>query len=267
MDHPYLSEFDVELIRVLSTHLVFVTRKIVSQLFPDRSDRNLQFRIRRLVRLGFLSPRLFPAFYPVPKLPLYFAGPCAPEALSVSSQDPAFIAHRKRALYMKDSAIPHFLLIQTAQAKFIAETRQPDSPQFLTWVPSYHPLWETLHDYGFPLNPDGYAELRIDGSIHPMFLELDTGTERRANLKAKFKAYDDYAVSGKFQHHFSTPKFRVLFLTTTPRRISSLLPTVAPFTSHLFWFATIEDFLNTRLLDSYWTVPPSDTPQSLTAPP
>src|SRR2546428_257346 len=62
MDHPYLSEFDLELIRMLSNDLVFLTTRIASQLFPRVPLRTIQHRIHRLLALKYLSRRLFPAF-------------------------------------------------------------------------------------------------------------------------------------------------------------------------------------------------------------
>jgi len=266
MDHPYLTDFDLELIRVLSTDLLFVTTRIVAQLFPTTPARSIRHRIHKLVERKYLSQRLYPSSYPVPKLPLYLAGSQARMALPKPPPEAAFLAHRKRAIYMKDTAIPHSLLIQTAHARLLSETRQSGSPQLLTWIPSYDPLWDELHDYGFSLNPDAYMEIRIEGIIQPFFLEIDAGTERGASLKTKFQAYHDYASSGTFQHHFSAPSFRVLFVTTTLRRIQHLTPGLARYAPQLFWLAPLDTFLTSALLHPYWTAPPADTFQSLTAP-
>jgi hypothetical protein len=264
MDHgPYLTEFDLELIRILSSDLIFATIPIIAHLFPAMPLRTIQYRLQRLTALNYLTRRLYPAFYPVPKLALYYAGPRAPEALSIPADHPAFDARRKRATYMKDSAVPHFLLGQNVHAKFIFETRQSPSFRLSTWVDSANPIWQTLHDYGLALSPDAYLELKFEDTICPAFLEIDTGSERGPIIKAKFRAYHDYAASGRFQHHFSISHFSVLFLTTTPRRVRSLLPHTSRFTPHLFWFATFDQFLKESIPDPYWMVPPSDTPQSL----
>lgn len=266
MANPFLTELDIELLKVLSGDLLFATTTIVSILFPATPARTIRHRIRKLLERKFLSRRLYPSSYPVPKLSVYFAGPQANTALSQIPSESAFLAHRKRAIYMKDSAIPHCLLIQTAHARFLAQTRDPRQSQLLTWIPSYDGIWTKLHDYGFMLNPDAYLELRIEGVICPFFLEMDAGTERGANLKAKFQAYHDYAASGIFQNHFSAPSFRVLFITTTPRRIQHLAPILARYDPHLFWLAPHDDFISLPILNAYWITPPSDTALSLTAP-
>src|SRR6266403_351653 len=101
-NHPFLSTFDLELIRLLASPFVLLSRKQMQALFPQRSSSNIRYRLHRLKSQGFISSRLFPAHYDVPKLPLYFVGPKAAEALSLEPSDPAFIAHRKRAIYMRE---------------------------------------------------------------------------------------------------------------------------------------------------------------------
>src|ERR1043166_1551127 len=96
--HPFLSPFDLDLIKHLASDFVLLPRTHIQALFPERSSSNIRYRLHRLRSQGFISCRLFPAHYDVPKLPLYFAGPKAAEALSLEPSDPAFIAHRKRAL-------------------------------------------------------------------------------------------------------------------------------------------------------------------------
>ncbi len=263
--HPFLTTFDIDLIRLLTSDFLLLSGKQISTLFPDRSPRNIRYRLHRLALQGFISSRLFPAHYNVPKLPLYFAGPKAPEALSIESSD-AFLKHRKRAIYMKDRAIPHFLLIQSAYGKLLSETRQSTVCQLTSWIHPYDPLWNTFQDYGLQFRPDAYGEIRIHTLTVPFFLEIDTGEERGAPLKHKFDKYNEYALSGNFQHHFSLPKFRLLFITTSPRRIRELLRITTPHLSHVFWFATFEDFLQKSLLESYWSVAGSDALHALSTP-
>lgn len=263
--HPFLTTFDVDLIRMLTSDFLLLSGKQISALFPDRSPRNIRYRLRRLVLQGFISSRLFPRYYNVSKLPLYFAGPKAPDALSLEPSE-IFLKHRKRAIYMKDRAIPHFLLIQSAYGKLLSETRQSTVCQLTSWIHPYDPLWNTFNDYGLQFRPDAYAEIRIHTHTVPFFLEIDTGEERGVPLKLKFDKYNDYALSGNFQQHFSLPKFRLLFISTSHRRIRELLRLTASHLSHVFWFATFEDFLQKSLLEPYWSVSGSDARHSLSTP-
>ncbi len=200
--YPFLTTFDVDLIRLLTSDFLLLSGKQISTLFPDRSPRNIRYRLRRLALQEFISSRLFPALEP--------------------SEE--FLKHRKRAIYMKERAIPHFLLIQSAYGKLLSETRQSTVCRLTSWIHPYDPLWNTFNDYGLQFRPDAYGEIRIHTLTVPFFLEIDTGEERGAPLKHKFDKYNDYALSGNFQQHFSLPKFRLLFVTTSQRRIKLPAP-------------------------------------------
>ncbi len=265
-NHPFLTDFDLDLIRLLAADFVLLSGKQIQALFPQRSSSNIRYRLHRLKSLGFISCRLFPAHYDVPKLPLYFVGPKAAEPLSLERSDPTFIAHRKRAIYLRERAIPHFLLIQSVYSKFLVETRHSNSCQLTSWIQPYDPLWNTFREYGLGFRPDGYGELHIQTLIQPFFLEVDRGDEHTPLLKTKFDRYNDYARSGNFQHHFGISAFRLLFITTSPKRVHKLLRLTASHTPHLFWFATFQDFLDKPLLDPYWSASGSDVIHSLSTP-
>ncbi len=266
LSHPFLTTFDLDLIKFLASDFVLLSRVQIQALFPERSSSNIRYRLHRLKSQGFIACRPFPAHFDVPKLPLYLVGPKAPEALSIEPSDPTFIAHRKRAMYMRERAIPHFLLIQSAYTKLLVETRRSDSCQLTSWIQPYDPLWDTFSQYGLGFRPDGYGEFRIQTLNLPFFLEIDRGDERGVPLKTKFDKYNDYALSGNFQHHFGTPAFRMLFITTSPKRILELLRVTASHTPHLFWFATFKDFLSEPLLDPHWSASGSDVLHSLSTP-
>src|SRR6266446_5276033 len=172
--HPFLTTFDLDLIKFLASDFVLLSRVQIQALFPERSSSNIRYRLHRLKSQGFIACRPFPAHFDVPKLPLYLVGPKAPEALSIEPSDPTFMAHRKRAMYMRERAIPHFLLIQSAYAKLLVETRRSDSCQLTSWIQPYDPLWDTFNQYGLGFRPDGYGDFRIRCASFALHASLTT---------------------------------------------------------------------------------------------
>ena len=256
---------DVELIRLLAEHLVLLTRSQICELYPTRSVRRTNFRLRQLFKAGYLSRR-YPSGMLMPKIPLYYPGPKAAEALNRQRDDHQVLASRKRALLLRDGAIPHTLLVNAVHIKFLTASLQYKDFELLSWISQHDPLWNTLNRYGFPLRPDGYGEFRKEPVIIRFFLELDRSAQRGRALHAKLAGYAQYARSGRFQQHFSASGFRVLFVPQNPRRARQLLRAMSKFASDLFWVAPADAFLQKPLFDPCWHTPSSDTLSALDLP-
>ncbi len=264
--HPFLTRNDLELLRLLAKDFLLLTRQQINTLFPDRSLRNTNYRLRKLLIGGFVSRRLYPSVAWGPKIPLYYLGPKATEALGLAPSDPKMLARRKRALQLSDGGIPHHLLVDSVHIRFLVAPKTYPAYELLSWIPQYDALWTTLNDHGFPLRPDGYSEIRQTRVILRFFLELDRGTERGQAIRAKFDEYQQYLVSGRYEQHFSAPNFRVLFITSTERRAGLLARHASSFPGDLFWFSPADTFFRAPLLDPYWRIANSDVLQSLSTP-
>ena len=264
--NPLLRPNDLELLRLLAGPFILLTRKQIGQLFPGTSVRNVNYRLRRLIRSGHVSRRLYPTAYAAPQVPLYFLGPKASEALGFEPDAPEFNARRRRALQLRDGALPHFLLVTSVHIRFLVASREYPDVELLSWIDQYDPIWRALNAYGFPLRPDGYAEYRVGASLIRFFLEMDRGTERGRAIHHKLGAYHAYAVSGRFEQHFSAPAFRVLAISTTSRRARQIVRQAPAATPDLFWAASADHFFERPLLDPYWLIPGSDIHHSLSTP-
>jgi hypothetical protein len=77
--------------------------------------------------------------------------------------------------------------------------------------------------------PDGAAIVRLGGTRHYAFIEVDRGTEPQRTLAAKGRAYLAYWEGGGFAQDFSVPRglgFRVLFVVPTARRAQLILKAI-----------------------------------------
>jgi protein involved in plasmid replication-relaxation len=127
-----------------------------------------------------------------------------------------------------------------------------------------------MREYGLAGQADAYVEylmlLHFD-TLHTLFLEVDTGSERSRVIRDKIAAYAAYARSGAHEKLFAAPAFRVLFVATTSERVRALRrlieQTDAP---DIFWLADWKTFSHAALLDPYWVRPHRQETYPLSSP-
>jgi len=125
--------------------------------------------------------------------------------------------------------------------------------------------WLTFHETVLPslrLIPDGYVELGTPSGILAAFLEVDLGHESMGIWKEKTRQYLQLAVSGDYVREFGQPRFRVLVLANSMRRLKSIRTTVAAQTEKIFWFATLEAARD-GFFSAVWLRPTGDQLQPL----
>lgn len=131
--------------------------------------------------------------------------------------------------------------------------------RFRRWLAFREPLSASL-----PLIPDGYFEIDAAGTIPPMFVEVDLGTEERTVWQKKVQFYLQLALSGQFEQMFDQPQFRVLVITTTDRRLAGIREVARKLTDKIFWFSTFEAIQRAGFWVPVWLRPSGDQRQPLT---
>jgi hypothetical protein len=116
--------------------------------------------------------------------------------------------------------------------------------RFLQWLNFYEPLESSTR-----LIPDGYLEVLTPQKTLAAFIEVDLGHESLSVWKAKIQNYLRYAVSGNFETRFGLPRFRVLVITHSERRMQSLRAATSSLTDKVFWFSTFHSITN----DGFWS--------------
>lgn len=114
-----------------------------------------------------------------------------------------------------------------------------------------------------PIAPDGYFEIKGLNRTHPMFLEVDRGTEGQRIWKAKTQSYLKLAVSGEFQRRFGHKRFRVLVVAHSARRLNSIRKAVSKHTNKIFWFSDFETINREGFWPSTWLRPKGEQRHSL----
>ena len=114
-----------------------------------------------------------------------------------------------------------------------------------------------------PIVPDGYFELASGGAIHPMFVEVDLGSESNREWRVKIEAYLRLAVTGEFERLFRQPRFRVLVLVRSQRRLESIRSQVKRFTGKIFWFSSFPIINRQGFWSAVWLRPRGQNRQPL----
>jgi len=256
---------DVDLLTLLLNHFSLLTRRQISELYPERGIRRTNRRLRSLIAAGYLSQRI-PTTYLIQEIPLYYVGPRAYEALDLEPRDPRILARRKQAAHLRERALPHFVLTNAVHIKFLMAEHCVPNYKLLSWISAEDGIWNQLAEFGFAPRPDAYIEYRKDDVQFSVFLELDRATERAPRLHDKLGAYNDYALSGSFQHQFAADRFRVLFIPPTARRREYLLRAMNSSTPGLFFCTEFQEFFSKPLFDAQWRSNESDIFLSLSTP-
>ena len=174
------------------------------------SVRRANRRLLKLVRAGLLK-RWF----------VGTAGGGQKALYGLSPQGAALIGETRQGLipWKQDSIITssQFLAHQQAVNAVLIQSRFRSLPLGLScerWTTFREPLSPSVR-----LMPDGYLELMRESAVHPMFLEVDLGTESSRVWKRKVELYLKFALGGEFESMFHQKRFRVLVVLHSERRM------------------------------------------------
>lgn len=207
-------------------------------------------RLLALYRAGLLR-RFFIGFGAGRKA-VYSLSPKGAALIGVSARGPRA---KQNELLAADFSILHQLAINDVYCNLRTDVG------FVQWMTFTEPMSDHLR-----LIPDGYVEFTSPlevGKVDASFLEVDLGTEELKVWKEKARQYVKLAASGEFARRFHQPRFRVLVLVNSPRRLQYIRAAVAEFTSKIFWFAVLDDARGEKFFDPVWLRPTGDTHQPL----
>jgi hypothetical protein len=116
-----------------------------------------------------------------------------------------------------------------------------------------------------PVFPDGYVILKTPEGTARFFVEVDRGTEPLSQFSSQIEIYQEYIRSGLYQERFKSTSLRILVITTTERRMISLMRATAQVAnSDRYWFTHKEIVSKqTVLTHPIWSKITSDEHYSL----
>jgi hypothetical protein len=244
-DRHLLSELGV--MRIIDRE----TAKVVAGF---RSTRRANARLLQLARAGLLR-RYFVGSIAHGRKAVYTLSAKGSELVN---SDLGGISRASSRLVVSDAFTAH----QTGINQIYVALKYRISPALHVKLHSWHVFRQQISE-AIKLTPDGYVELNAGGSIRPMFLEVDLGTEALSVWKQKASYYLQLAVSGEFQRKFREPQFRVLVVASSERRIKNIRSVVAASTDKIFWFSTFENIDRDGIWSPVWLRPTGDQRHSL----
>jgi len=240
-----ITERDLTLLGALSIARVLDCEQfmVVSRF---SSVRRANRRLLKLVRAGLLR-RWFVGTEMGGVKALYGLSPEAARLIGESSQ--GLLPWKQDRVITSSQFLAHQQSINTVfiQARF--QTLAADA-SCVRWLSFREPLSTAV-----PLIPDGYFEIKHQGSIHPIFLEADLGTESSKVWKRKVEWYLKFALNGDFERRFGEKRFRVLIMLHSSRRLEVVRTTIAHRTDKLFWFSTEDQVRSEGIMAPIWLRP------------
>jgi hypothetical protein len=161
-------------------------------------------------------------------------------------------------LVVSDGFVEHQMGINEIYLALKYGNRANSAIHLRRWITFRQPISETVK-----LTPDGYFEIDSGGTVRPMFLEVDLGTEALSVWQQKTTSYLQLAVSGEFVKRFHQPQFRVLVIANSDRRLANIRGTIARSSDKIFWFATFDSINRDGFWSAGWLRPTGDQRQSL----
>lgn len=163
---------------------------------------------------------------------------------------------RQNEMLIADFFVQHQLTINEVYCTLKFGTLPIPGVRFVNWLAFHEPLVS-----GLSLIPDGYVEFATPTGIDASFIEVDLGHEGLTIWKEKARHYLQLALSGEYERQFRQPRFRVLVLANSERRLHSIRAAVAGITQKIFWFAMLGSVQGEKFFGPVWLRPAGDSYQ------
>ncbi|HSR49650.1 MAG TPA: replication-relaxation family protein [Acidobacteriota bacterium] len=243
-----IQERDRVLLRVLAD-LRVMDRRQAQIVAGFGSVTRVNTRLLKLTRAGLLK-RIFLGTIAGGRKAVYSL---TAEGAAVAGDPEAAVKSAYRG-----SALKHLLAIGDV---YLAAKHGQTSPEGTT-LTNWRTFRQKLNPTA-PIIPDGYLELDCKGVLHPLFLEVDLGTETLAVFEGKVRSYLRLAVSGDFQRLSGRQRFRVLVAASGEKRLENLRRTTAKHTQKIFRFTTLDAIKTSGFYEPIWLKPEGDKSEPL----
>lgn len=214
-------------------------------------------RLLKLTRAGFLR-RFFLGTAATGRKALYALSAKSAALIGVPLRGPR---RRKDTPIAADFFVEHQLAINWLYCALKHSAIPVEGVEFHRWLSFHEPLTSAIR-----LIPDGYFELCTPHGFFAAFLEVDLGHERGPVWKQKVRQYLQFALSGEYAQLFGQPRFRVLVLAPSERRLRSIRRIAGQTTDKLFRFASLEAVQRDGLFAPIWLRAKGEISESLIPP-
>jgi hypothetical protein len=251
--HIFLQPRDLKLLSEVA-EMPFADREQIKLVAGFHSLTRVNTRLLSLTKAGLLRRVFIGTTGGGPKA-LYSLSRKGAQLIGVPYRDPR---RAQDEILVTDVFVEHQVCLNSIQIVLRHRRIPVPGARLLRWQTFKEPLSEKAR-----ITPDAYFEIESRQGVHPMFLEVDLGTETMDRWKEKVGAYLRLALSGDFDRLFKQPRFRVLVVTRSERRSEFIRLTVSKTTDKIFWFSTFEAINRDGFWSAIWLRPKGDQKQAL----
>lgn len=223
------------LIKAVNDSQVLNINQIQTMFF--KSYPRACYRVAQLVDAGFLKERYVSqiATAPAASLRMFTIGPAGVGVLADTFGYIHTDIYRGGRQLADIKTIKHLLAVNTVRAAIYRTCADSENCDLLEW--NNERMFRSNPDYAVvsiavegekkgkeekkPVYPDGFFHLWFDHNRY-YFIEADNGTEGLKQIKDQMAIYEAYYHTGAYEAKFQTPALRVLWITTTSKRMRGL---------------------------------------------
>lgn len=232
-----------------------LSREQLQRLLDFPCVTRINIRLKKLYDHGYLSRLYLPTVTGNPQA-LYFLGLKGIVAVSENlGIEPLLLERERKHLQdRKELFLKHQLFLNDVRIAFTLAIKNHPQMTLERWIKERECLIKFPNNQGklTDLRPDGCLCLTYQARLYSFFIEVDCSTMTNGRLRAKAKAYLDYARSGRSGQDFGFKYFRVLIITKTEWRLANLKATIEELSDRIFYFAVRDDVCQGLILSRVW---------------
>ncbi|MCD4653579.1 replication-relaxation family protein [bacterium] len=260
-----ITERDVQIVNTISDFR-FATVKQVALMIHAHAQTT-RIRMYLLWQNKFLD-RL--------DLPVFVGNGSPPAVYVVGSQGKRLLTEQlgidPSTIVKVDSKRNYFFLLNHTlrrndfRAVLYAACRERDDLEFLFWKQDKEVGNSVTIEDGrsghvrVPLVPDGFVGINTPQGRMQAFVEIDRGTIGHKKFLLKQRGYFKWWQEGRYIEKYGERNFRILIVTTNPRRMANLIKTTMRVKetnqgSGFFWFTTFDHIIPenpAKILEPIW---------------
>jgi hypothetical protein len=249
---------DVEILKAVYQHRFLSSSHLKRMLFGCTSRANT--RLRKLWENGFLERHhIRPLVFHGSSEAIYSLGKEGIDiiAQALDTDRSVIVRARDKNEQLNPLFIDHLLEVNDFSLNFISLVEEHPDLRPERWVnerdaQDEYQSYENGRTVTRWFKPDGYGRYLYKDKLYSFFLELDRSTETNVKFEDKLRSYLEYQRSGSYQRKFGVKFFKVLTVTTTPRRMRNLKNVADALGSDLFWFTTSDNIRQRRMFQPVW---------------
>ena len=226
-----LTERDCDIIRAVNDYRALRSDQIERLFFGSRSPT--QYRLSRLWEHEYLEREFISvaSSAPASNPAVYTVGKRGAQVLVDHFDYDRSDLRRPKKSSLGWHLLEHLLKVNDVRIAFAQAAASAEFTMETWWDETTfraHPDYVTVSDKRGrprkkPVFPDGYFFLSTPQGKARFFLEVDRGTETLSKFAPQIRVYEAYVASGQYQERFQAKSLRVLIVTTTPKRLESLM--------------------------------------------